>query len=199
MHKATWILLTVASVLFIAQVQPVEAGQGHFEVFAGQYFSDSAIDDEPVVGVRGGYRFNDHFGLQGSLGRVELIDPVISVFGADGDGVFFDVSAMWYLNPGKKAEWVLFGGPGHANLQSGNRFRLDLHGDIYDDEHRIRSTDSATLHAGVGVEISFGNRTYLRPMVKARWFEGFSSQDDFLRSDTDVEATVAFGWKWGKP
>ncbi len=195
MKKATTILLGALSAYILTQPGAAVAGQGHLEVFAGQYFSDSEIGDEPVVGIRGGYRFNDHFGLQGSIGRVELLHPVFSVFDADGDGIFFDVSALWYLNPGKKAEWVLFGGPGFASLESGGQFKIP--GLIYDN-HR-RSTDSATLHAGVGVEISLGQRTYLRPAVKARWFEGFSSQDDFLRSDVDVEATVAFGWKLGKP
>ncbi|MEM7587540.1 MAG: porin family protein [Acidobacteriota bacterium] len=198
MYKATRSLAALFVLACFTLPQPVAAGQSHFEIFAGQYFADSSIGDEPVVGLRGGYRFNDRFGLEASLSRAEVIDPIASVFGADGDGVFFDVSARWYLTPEKRAQWVLYGGPGYASLESGRQFRFDFLGPR-DPDDPVLSTDSVSLHVGIGVEIAVGRRTYLRPDVKARWLEGYSSNDGFLRSDFEYEATVGFGWKFGKP
>ena len=202
MHKLTLLccftlLLTLAPIA--VPKAEAAAGQANFEIFVGEYFSDSPIDEEPVIGVRGGYRFSDRFALQGSLSRVELVHPVISALGFDDNAIFFDVSAMWYVNPGRKAEVVLYGGPGVVGYEYGAQFDSRDHTDGYRFRERQDSEESATLHAGAGVAIHLNDRIYLRPDVRARWYEGYSSRDGFERSDTDFEATFAVGWKFGKP
>ena len=198
MNKLT-LSLCIALLLALSPLAAEEAraGQGTFEIFAGQYFSDAPIDEEPVFGVRGGYRFSDHFGLQGSLGRVELIHPVFSVIDFDDDAFFLDVSAMWYVNPGDRAEFVLYGGPGVVSYDYGSGWNWWSYDDGYRD--RRDTEELATLHAGVGLFINLNDRIYLRPDVKARWNEGYSSRGGFERSDSDFEATFAVGWKFGKP
>lgn len=172
------------------------AGQGTFEILVGEYFADSTIDEEPVIGVRGGYRFSEHFALQGSLARVDNVHPVFTPF-SDDSAVFLDLSAIWYANPGKRAELMLYGGPGVVSYETRQGCFV-----CFDNDGHLRNTydseDLATLHAGIGLQINLSPRFYLRPDVKARWIEGFSSSDGFERSEADFEATFAVGWKFGK-
>ena len=58
-------------------------------------------------------------------------------------------------------------------------------------EFRNFTRDSFTLNVGVGLRILLGRTIYLRPLVRARWFE--KRIDD----DIDLEATLAIGFRFG--
>lgn len=149
------------------------AETGHFELFAGRYApEESSINEETVYGLRSGYRLSDRLGLEGSLGYVGFSESIF-----DGDFFIVDASLKLYLNPGGKAEWYLIGGPGWAFID------VDASGAGLIEE------DSFTLHAGLGVDIDLSERVYLRPEVRARWYE--------LVDGTDLEATLALGFRIG--
>lgn len=157
--------------------QPASAQQGvTLEFLAGQYFpSDDAIGDDVVYGVRGGYRFSEHLGLDASLSlfRPSEID---SGFGKiDLNMAFTDVSLKWYPKPGHRAEVFFYGGPGWAFFDLQEPFPA--------------SADSFTLHSGVGVDVKVNDRFYIRPDIRGRWIED--------SSDVDFEVSVGFGFRVG--
>ncbi len=183
-HLALAIAATLALFSFPA---PAAAVESNFEIYAGGFFPDDHSDqDELTYGVRGGFRFSDRWGLQGSLGRVELWDSGGHFWDVDLNATFLDVSAMLFVNPRSKAELFFYGGPGMAF------FDVGIGGVtpgfvVWDDD--------VTLHAGAGMNLRLSDRMYLRPDVRVRWLGAFD--DGFDDGGTDFEATLALGWKFG--
>ena len=56
----------------------------------------------------------------------------------------------------------------------------------------VLHSDSLTLNAGAGLRILLGRTFYLRPVVRARWFESRDRVDDL-----DLEYTLALGFRFG--
>lgn len=151
------------------------AGNGHFELFAGRYSPDLGTgDEETTYGLRGGYRLNDHFGLEAAVGRIEFSESSL-----EGNVVLADLSLKYILDPGGRVEWVLFGGPGWAFVD------VRLHG--LGEGQR----DSFTAHAGVALEVNLGDRVYLRPDARWRWFEKGGG-------GADLELSLALGIRLGR-
>jgi hypothetical protein len=112
--------------LFGARVDTVESSAGH----ANSY------------GLRGGYRFNSVWALEGSA---EHVDEGFTNW-------FVDLSAKAFLIDTSHFEIYGLAGPG--------LFRVSAFGE---------SDNQATVHAGLGAQIGLGSRAYLRPEVRARW------------------------------
>ena len=112
--------------VFGARVDTIESSEGH----ANSY------------GLRGGYRFNSTWALEGTA---EHVDEGFTNW-------FLDVSAKVYLIDSKHFELYGLAGPG--------LFRVSAFGE---------SEDQATVHAGLGAEIGLTDRLYLRPEVRSRW------------------------------
>lgn len=175
----TILVLTVVFILSTGSSNPV-LGQAHtggtFELVAGWYLPESdALDDDLTYGIRGGYRFSESFGFEGSLTvfETDLANTSIGV-----DFLLADVSFKWYPgSAGSKSELVLFGGPGWANID------IDVGGFF-----GSVSEDSVTAHLGLAGELSLSESIYLRPDLRARWIEE--------TEDVDLEGTLALGFRF---
>jgi opacity protein-like surface antigen len=112
--------------IFGARVDTIQSSEGH----ANSY------------GLRGGYRFNGVWALEGSA---EHIDEGFTNW-------FVDLSAKAYFIDTKHFEIYGLAGPG--------LFRVSAFGE---------SDSQTTVHAGLGAEIGLTDRLYLRPEVRGRW------------------------------
>lgn len=155
-------------------IEEAQQEKGSFELYLGSYFPDGEqVDEDVTYGIRAGYRFLDRFGLQGTLGRYETEIDFL-----DLETTFADLSLVWFMNPHRRAEFLIYGGPGWAFLEAGANLSEV-------------SDDSLTAHLGLGVDIGLGGRFFLRPDLRARWFE----QGD---NEIDIEASLAVGLKVGR-
>lgn len=116
--------------------------RGSFELFGALVRptdSDSDLETE-AYGLRGGYRFNDTWGLEGSVSR--LNEDEVDVW-------FGDVSLKAHALRSERFDLYAVAGPGLIQVES--------------------EDPEATVHLGVGLEIGLGERSYLRPEVRGRW------------------------------
>jgi hypothetical protein len=120
---------------------------------------------------------NDHFhteayGVRGGFRftRVWALEGSLSRV-KDADAWFGDVSAKAYFLHANRFEMYAVASPGLFRV-SGESPRL-------------------TLHAGIGAEISLGQRTYLRPEVRGRWLAKEINGDSGL-----VDYSLGFGWRF---
>ena len=160
---ATLLVLSLAA-LFFGSASPAsaQAGSGALEIYFGQFALDEDYDDS-TYGLRGSYRPTDRIGIEASLGHTDL----------DFDDItFLDLSTKVYLGSGKgKAQVFLFAGPGWAKRDFGN-------GDVF------------TANAGLGLDLHLGERVFLRPDLRYRWFD----EDDVI----DLELSLSLGFSFGR-
>lgn len=175
----TVLVLTIFFLLSTGSSAPVfgqDRTGGTFELVAGWYLPESdALDDDVTYGIRGGYRFSESFGFEGSL---TVFEPEVANTSVGIDFLLADLSFKWYPGSARSnSELVLFGGPGWANIDVnfGGFF-----GSV--------SEDSITAHVGLAGELSLGEKIYLRPDVRARWIEE--------TEDVDLEGTLALGFRF---
>jgi hypothetical protein len=177
--------------------------QGSFGIAAGLYQpDDDDLDREGVFGLRGGYRFHNDFGLEGSLSRVELVNGVPGGSQIPGVGVDLevnlynlDLSLQWF----PRGSLIVFGGPGVARLDSD--VQVNFLG------QRFSESDTSTIftaHVGVAYEWQLSDRFFLRPEARVRRYfdddldEGDSEEGLAVSyKATDYEASVVFGWRLG--
>ena len=115
--------------------------------------------------------------------------PVVDV---DGDATFFDVSAMFFVNPRSKAEFFIYGGIGMAQVDVDyGRIRYDAHGHrTHNPGFGFRVHDDFTRHFGFGLNIRLSEKMYLRPDVRSRWLGSVEN------GVVDGEASLGLGWKF---
>src|SRR5262249_41820308 len=123
--SAGWIGILLLTVGILGGAAAPLRAQGSFGIAAGLYQpDDDDLDREGVFGLRGGYRFHNDFGLEGSLSRVELVNGVPG--GSQIPGIDFDLEVNLY-NLDVSLQWfprfshgglIVFGGPGVARLDS---------------------------------------------------------------------------------
>lgn len=200
MHAARPIfgILLIVGVAFGIVSPPAEA-QGFLGASAGVYHPEEGTRDSiGTFGVRGGYRFNPHFGLEGSLGQVNLDDAVLidlSFLGTSrlelGRLYNLDLSLQWFPNGGS---FLLFGGIGGSRLNSTLR-------ESFLGEHFTLSATSYlfTVHAGLAYQWQLGDRLVLRPEARLRHFYGEDPKTLIpgAYKATDYEAGLTFGWRLG--
>lgn len=188
---------------------PVEA-QGFLGASGGVYHPEKGDRDYiETFGLRGGYRFNPYFGLEGSLSQVNLDETI-------GNGIPFldisrlelgrldnlDLSLQWFPSGGN---FLLFGGIGGSRLDSTLKIRDPFFG------QSLSLSDTSymfTAHAGLAYQWQIGDRFILRPEARVRHYGG---QDPKTRISgayrttdhvgtyraTDYEAGLTFGWRFG--
>ncbi len=204
--QTTWILmiLLVAGLVLGAVSAPARA-QGYFGVAAGIYEpSEDGQDRTEFFGIRGGYRFQSNFGLEGSLTLVDLADTIPSEddeFFSDIDLQFdlynLDLSLQWFPRGGNL---VIFGGPGVARIDS--EVTVDFFGERFSASD---TTDIFTAHAGLAYEWDINDRFFIRPEARVRrYFDDEIDESDLEEDEigvtydtTDYEAGVTFGWRFG--
>lgn len=178
--------------------RPVEA-QGVLGVSAGVYHpEDGDRDYVGTFGLRGGYRFNPSFGLEGSLSRVNLDEtlsigiPFVEIARLELGRLYtLDLSLQWFPSGGN---FLLFGGIGGSRLNS--TFDDSIFGLSFS-----TSTTSYifTAHAGLAYEWQIGNRLILRPEARVRHYYGQDPKTLIPGGykATDYEAGLTFGWRLG--
>lgn len=172
-QTVSWWMVFALVVLLTSVGSGRAVAQGSFELYLGSYFPEGEeVDEDLTYGIRAGSRFSDRFGLQGTLGRYETEIDFI-----DLETTFADLSLVWFTNPGHRAEFSIYGGPGWAFLKAEA------------DSLEASDGDSLTAHFGAGLNIPLSDRFFLRPEVRARWFEEGGNE-------IDVEATLACGIKF---
>lgn len=182
--------LTIVVALLAFPSSRASAGEGNFELYGGYYFIDqSEAGDDFIYGLRGGYRFADSWGLQANVSRLNVgLAEDIPMVDVDIDVTFVEVSALWFVNPRKKAEFFVYGGVGDASIDA----NVDIGAGFNGPPVEVNVDDSLfTYHVGAGVDVALGERTYLRPDLRARGFEDRSN-------DIDLELSLAIGWRFGR-
>ena len=164
----------------------VEEDTWSFSIYAGNYDpGPDVIDDDVSFGVRLGKVLSPHFGWEGEIGYFNVEEDFTTpVPGSiDSDIIFFDFSLIRYLRVDSRVTPTLFGGAGFSSASSD----VSVGGITFND----LDSESFTLHGGFGAIIDLGEKYYIRPSTRFRWFE---NRDD---DEIDTEFTVAFGWKFG--
>jgi hypothetical protein len=159
------ITLAAALILFLGSsaAHAQEENRGFsFDLF-GSYVTaeaDGDTADEESWGLRGSYRFTNVWALEAALSTVR----------EEGEDAYFgDVSAKAYLFDTNRFEGYLLGGVGLL---------------------KVEDEEETTLHLGLGAEIALGERAYLRPEVRGRWFE------EDVDAVTFMEYSLGIGWRF---
>jgi hypothetical protein len=141
-----------------------DSRRASFDLF-GAYVQtvDSDFDTE-AFGLRGGYRFAGPWAVEASLSRLN----------EDVDLWFGDFSAKAYFGRYDRVEVYAVAGPGIFRVSDG---------DFEEDE--------TTVHFGLGAEVALGERAYLRPEVRGRWFA-----DELIFDDGIADYSLGFGWRF---
>ena len=162
------------------------------EIFGGNYAPgpDDVLDDEATFGLRAITMLSPKVALVGSVSTVNFEDTVtdgMTVVNFDADILLIDISAGYVFRPDKRVNIALGGGIGGAFSSADGTFTTPLVKGFFDDFEE----SSLTLNAVVGPVIHLTQRIYLKPVMRVRWFE--NREDD----ETDVESTLAVGFKFG--
>jgi len=185
------------------------AAQGYFAVSAGLYEPDDKGQEQTqIYDVRGGYRVDPRFGFEWSLSHLQLSDTVPfadnpTIPGIDFDSLnlklelyTLDLSAQWFPTGDR---WVVFGGPGVAQLDSD--LVVTFFGKTFTVPDR---TNIFTAHAGVAYVWNVNNHFFIRPEARARHYFG----EDVTAPDrvqgfyysykaTNYQAGLTVGWRYG--
>jgi hypothetical protein len=154
--------LAVSSSAF-AQSEQSGATFDLFGAYVRAIDSDGDSDTESY-GIRGGYRFTRTWAVEASLSKLN----------EDVDLYFGDLSLKAYVMHSDRFEIYALAGAGKLRIEEG-----------------IFEEDEDTAHAGIGAEISLGERAVLRPEVRGRWFT-----DDLKFDDGIVDYSLGVGWRF---
>ncbi len=172
MSRSSSSLMIVSSIVLVLSVPAASAQTDppgawwderpgpQLELFLSSLFASSATDGS--LGLRGAFHLSRRFALEGSLSRIA--DDDVDLWLAD-------VSAKYYYKNGERTGLYLLGGPG-----------LFLSDEL--------DADEPMLHFGLGAEIGFGRRFYLRPELRGRWFA------DDVDAVNIGDLSVGFGWRF---
>lgn len=129
------------------------------EIFLSSVFANST--SEGSFGIRGALPLKNRWHFEGSLSRIH--DRNVDLW-------LVDLSAKYYLRDRDRTDIYLVAGPGVF-------YSSDL------------DANETTLHLGVGAEIALGQRFYIRPELRGRWFT------DRLGDSNFGDLSVGFGWR----
>ena len=183
-------ILTCLALTIPAAHAQVEDGMLLFEIYGGNTDPQpDDLDDETTFGIRFGNMLTENVAIIVSLGRVEFDGTSIdgmSVLDFDSEHTLLDVTVGYVFRPASRFAIAVGGGIGG----SFNSFDGELTTPTFRARFDGIASDSFTLHAVVGPVIGLGSRVYLKPVVKARWFE--AREDD----EIDLESSLAVGFRW---
>jgi hypothetical protein len=158
--------IAFAAALSLAAASVPAAAQEEHRGFSldlfGSHFTVSADGDSAS---------EEGFGLRGSyrFTNVWAVEGALSRLKDDDDLWIGDLSAKAYLIDANRFELYALAGLG---------------------QFKIPEDDETTFHVGVGAEIALGEKAYLRPEVRGRWFA------DSVDVATFVDYSVGFGWRF---
>lgn len=190
MTKRIWMSALLVAALLAPMAAPAAAGEWTVEGVFGYYDPDSIDDNGEIYGGRFGYRPGDHFGMLLSAGVIDLEDDFLDIEEADlqFDLFLVDFSFQWY--PAGK-NFYLFAGPGWATV--------DLEVDIPGSNNDLEASDDIfTAHVGLGYRWDIGDSFFVRPELKARWFDGDGFEADQVDDweGLDTEYSLGLGWRF---
>lgn len=115
-----------------------------------------------AYGLRGAFRFSPAWALEGSVSRLN-----------EDTGVYFgDFSIKAYFVHSSLFEIYALAGSGAFRVPSED----------------VRET---TVHLGIGAEIPFGERFYLRPEARGRW-----GSDELKLDEGIADYSLGVGWRF---
>lgn len=179
MSKKLFLLGIALMMMVVAGSAPAVAGQPHFELYGGYYYSnEDGIDNDYSYGLRFGGRPAEQWGWQVSAGVFDLNGSLEEVdnFIGDANAFFVDGSMQWFPGGGN---FALFGGLGFASVD------VDITGTTTD-----VSDDALTYHVGVSYLWQVAEKFYIRPDIRFRSFGGD------VYDSLDTEAAIGFGWNF---
>ncbi len=178
----------IGALMVCALAVPATAGEFSLEGQFSYYDPDAVDDNGQVYGGAFGYKPSDEFGMLLSAGVLDLEDDVLDIEDANLSYKLFlvDLSFQWF--PGGKSFYV-FAGPGFATV--------DVEFDVAGSNNDIEESESNyTVNGGLGFVFKAGDNFFIRPEVKARWYEDQAFEGDQIESwdGLDLQYTVGLGW-----
>ncbi len=167
---------------------PAAAADISIEGQFGYYDPDAVEDNGQIYGGAFGWKPTDEFGLLLAAGVIDLEDDLLDIENSNLRYQLFlvDLSFQWF--PGGKSFYV-FAGPGFATVD----VEFDVPGDNNDGED---SDSNYTINGGLGFMAKVGENFFIRPEVKARYYEDQEFEGDQIESydGLDLQYTVGLGW-----
>jgi len=191
--RCAWVLVATLILLAGSPAEAqIEEGKWMGEVFGGSYSPgpDDVLDDESTFGLRAITMVTPKLAVVASVSTVNFEDRVSdggTTVEFDTDVLFIDLSVGYVFRPDKRVNIALGGGIGGAFSSTDGSFSSPAVRGFFDDFDE----SSLTLSVVVGPVFHLSDRIYLKPLVRARWFE---NRDD---DETDLETTLALGYKFG--
>lgn len=195
MNRNNWLarggLAGVALAAVLAFAQAAGASEFTVEGFAGYYDPEDLDENGEIFGGRLGYKPSEQFGMALSVGVIDLEDDFLNIDDADlrFQLLLADFSFQWYPGGGG---FYLMAGPGYSVI--------DIEIDIPGNDNDFNDDDSSfTLHGGLGYRWDLGESFFIRPELKARWFEGtdFEADESASWEGLDTEYSLALGFRFG--
>ena len=187
------LLCLLLTPLVLTPAATAQSPPGTFEGVLGLYMPDvSDADDSFSLAIRGGYRANQYFAVQGSISRFELdkaapdlLFPVDTR--TDAETFIYEFSLMFYPGGG---DFLIYAGPSLSDLELDVTFEdPNMPGTLLTEKI---SDDSFGYHVGIGYEFRVGlpDTFYIRPDVRLR------SIDMDIYDSEDLEFTIGFGGRF---
>jgi hypothetical protein len=166
---------------------PALAQEKEGEIWVGSYQPDpSALDDDISFGLRSIFRRPEGLGFGVELGYVavsgEVTDGTLTG-DLDWDSFFVDGVFDLPLGHSKKVVPAFTFGTGIAFTSADS----SIEGRVGSVEVDDLEATSFTVQAGFGVRILLGDKFYIRPAARVRWFEARGDED------LDTEYLIGFG------
>jgi opacity protein-like surface antigen len=190
-RKRLQLLSTALLAVFLGAISAlpaaVPARASEFEIFYGYYASSpSILDNDTVFGLRFGFNLSQQLNASAELSLLDSksnVDEDGTTGTLNYDALALDLSIGWQFLPERLFTPIIFGGLGWVNVNAD--VNLDTPDGVVD--RTGLNENSFSFNLGVAVKVSLTKGIYLRGDVRARYFEGRSSDA------VDAEATLAFG------
>jgi len=181
----TLILIAVPATL--AEVP--EPGQWFAGIYGGTYDPgpDEILDDHSIFGLRFGRMMTNRVALGASLGFVspdslEPLDPDLNGQ-LEASFTLIDLNVTYALRPKSRFGLLVGGGIGGAFISADGHID-EPGGELFFEDV---TSDSLTLNVVAGAVFNVGEKFYIRPQLRMRWFE--AREDD----QVDQEMSLGFG------
>jgi len=148
--------------------------------FTGGYMfdNDQQLDMRSYYGVRGGYNFTDHWGVEAMFGGLRTETDLMTPADRDVDVYRYAVEGLYHFNP--KGPWVPFLAVGYGGIH------IDTPWPINDYDHGI-------FDYGAGIKYYVSDTVALRGDIR----HGLYKESGEMQNN--IEYTVGVIFEFGKP